>query len=115
MLSFADLLHEGAGRAWLFFPTAVLLGALHGLEPGHSKTMMAAFIIAVRGTVAQAALLGLSAALSHSAVVWLIALGSQYLGREYAAETVEPYLQLGSAVVIAGVAVWMMWRNLREQ
>ena len=115
MLSFADLLHEGAGRAWLFFPTAVLLGALHGLEPGHSKTMMAAFIIAVRGTVAQAALLGLSAALSHSAVVWLIALGGQYLGREYAAETVEPYLQLGSAVVIAGVAVWMMWRNLREQ
>ncbi|MEQ1714521.1 MAG: hypothetical protein ABL907_00830, partial [Hyphomicrobium sp.] len=32
-------------------PVAVLLGALHGLEPGHSKTMMAAFIIAVRGTI----------------------------------------------------------------
>jgi nickel/cobalt exporter len=111
MPSFADLIHQGAGSAWLFFPTAVLLGALHGLEPGHSKTMMAAFIIAVRGTVAQAALLGLSAALSHSAVVWLIALGGQFLGRNYAAETVEPYLQLGSAAVIAGVAVWMMWRT----
>jgi nickel/cobalt exporter len=114
MPSFADLLHEGAGRAWLFLPTAVLLGALHGLEPGHSKTMMAAFIIAVRGTVAQAALLGLSAALSHSAVVWLVALGGQYLGREYAAETVEPYLQLGSAVVIAGVALWMIWRTRHD-
>jgi nickel/cobalt exporter len=112
--SFADLLHEGAGRAWLFFPTAVLLGALHGLEPGHSKTMMAAFIIAIRGTVAEAALLGLSAALSHSAVVWLVAIGGQYLGRNYAAETVEPYLQLGSAVIIAGVAVWMTWRTQHE-
>jgi ABC-type nickel/cobalt efflux system permease component RcnA len=26
--------------AWLYFPSAILLGALHGLEPGHSKTMM---------------------------------------------------------------------------
>jgi nickel/cobalt exporter len=28
---------------------AILLGAPHGLEPGHSKTIMAAFIIAIRG------------------------------------------------------------------
>ncbi|XLM23131.1 nickel/cobalt efflux protein RcnA, partial [Chromobacterium piscinae] len=32
------------GNAWLFIPSAIALGALHGLEPGHSKTMMAAFI-----------------------------------------------------------------------
>ena len=47
-----DIFQQGATAAWLYLPTAVLLGALHGLEPGHSKTMMAAFIIAVRGTVA---------------------------------------------------------------
>jgi len=54
-----DIFQHGTTTAWLYLPTAVLLGALHGLEPGHSKTMMAAFIIAVRGTVAQAVLLGL--------------------------------------------------------
>lgn len=37
--------------------------------------MMAAFIIAVRGTVKQAILLGLCATLSHTAIVWIIALG----------------------------------------
>jgi nickel/cobalt exporter len=115
MPSFSDLLQQGASHAWLFLPTAVLLGALHGLEPGHSKTMMAAFIIAVRGTVTQAALLGVSAALSHTAVVWLVALGGQYLGRSYAAESFEPYLQLASAVLVAAVAVWMMARIRREQ
>ena len=52
MLSFTDLIHQGASHAWLFFHSAILLGALRGLEPGHSKTMMAAFIIAIRGTVA---------------------------------------------------------------
>lgn len=49
------------GNAWLFFPMAIFLGALHGLEPGHSKTMMSFFIIGIRGTVWQAFLLGISA------------------------------------------------------
>ena len=63
-MDFSQLLQQGTAHAWLYIPVAILLGALHGLEPGHSKTMMAAFIIAVRGTVWQAALLGLCAALS---------------------------------------------------
>ncbi len=66
MQSLQELLNQGVANAWLFIPMAIVLGALHGLEPGHSKTMMAAFIIAVRGTIAQAVLLGLSAAISHS-------------------------------------------------
>ena len=49
MLSFSELIAQGASHAWLFIPSAILLGALHGLEPGHSKTMMAAFIVAIRG------------------------------------------------------------------
>jgi nickel/cobalt exporter len=88
--SFTDLLQQGTAHAWLFVPTAILLGVLHGLEPGHSKTMMAAFIIAIRGTVMQAVLLGLSAALSHTAVVWVVALGGQYLGRNAAPESLNP-------------------------
>ncbi len=115
MTSFANLLQQGAAHAWLFVPTAILLGALHGLEPGHSKTMMAAFIIAVRGTVKQAVLLGLCATLSHTAVVWVIALGGLYLWRGLAPETIEPYLQVASAVIIIGMAAWMLWRTRREQ
>ena len=72
MPDFAELLQQGGAHAWLYFPSAILLGALHGLEPGHSKTMMAAFIVAIRGSVKQAVLLGLAATLSHTAVVWLV-------------------------------------------
>ena len=99
MNSLPDLLQQGAS-AWLFIPSAILLGALHGLEPGHSKTMMAAFIIAIRGTVGQAVLLGLSATLSHTAVVWAVALGGQYFGRHWGSEASEPYFQLASAVIM---------------
>jgi nickel/cobalt exporter len=115
MTSLPDLLQQGTAHAWLFVPSAILLGALHGLEPGHSKTMMAAFIIAVRGTVTQAVLLGLAATLSHTAVVWVIALGGQYLGQEWGGESAEPYFQLASAVIIVGVALWMAWRTWHEQ
>ncbi len=103
------------GNAWLFLPSAVLLGALHGLEPGHSKTMMAAFIVAVRGTLTQAVLLGLAATVSHTAVVWAVAMAGLYLGQNWNPETSEPYFQVLSAVLIVGVAAWMLWRTWRSQ
>lgn len=115
MTDFSTLLQQGASNAWLFVPAAILLGGLHGLEPGHSKTMMAAFIVAIRGTVTQAVLLGLSATVSHTAVVWVVALGGLYFGQRWSAETSEPYLQVASAVLIVGVALWMLWRTCQEQ
>jgi len=115
MHSLTDLLAQGQAHAWLFIPSAILLGALHGLEPGHSKTMMAAFIIAVRGTVRQAVLLGLCATLSHTAIVWIIALGGLYLWRGVDSRALEPYFQLASGLIIIGMALWMLWRTRREQ
>jgi nickel/cobalt exporter len=115
MNDFSVLLQHGASNAWLFVPSAILLGALHGLEPGHSKTMMAAFIIAVRGTLGQAVLLGLAATLSHTAVVWAVALGGLYLGQKWDLEANEGYFQLASAFMIIGIASWMLWRTWHRQ
>src|SRR5438094_8901217 len=100
MTSLSDLLRQGTAHAWLFVPSAILLGALHGLEPGHSKTMMAAFIVAIRGTVAQAVLLGLAATVSHTAIVWIIALAGLHFGSQWNTEATEPYLQTASAIII---------------
>jgi len=111
MTDIASLLQQGSTNLWLFIPSALLLGALHGLEPGHSKTMMAAFIIAVRGTVPQAILLGLAATVSHTAIVWIIALLGLQFGSAYNTEAIEPYLQLVSGVLIASVALWMVWQT----
>jgi nickel/cobalt exporter len=113
-MDFNSLLQQGAAQAWLYVPVAILLGALHGLEPGHSKTMMAAFIIAVRGTVWQAALLGFCAALSHTLIIWILAgLALQY-GSHWNVEQTEPYFLLISGLVVIGMAVWTIMR-LREE
>src|ERR1700676_5088433 len=114
LTDFSQALAQGTAHAWLFIPTAVLLGALHGLEPGHSKTMMAAFIIAVRGTLTQAVLLGLAAAFSHSLVIWALAAAALHYGAQWNAESTEPYFQLGSAALIIGLALWMAWRTHRD-
>jgi nickel/cobalt exporter len=115
MPSLVEMLQHGSGNIWLLLPAAMLLGALHGLEPGHSKTMMAAFIIAIRGTVFQAVLLGLAATVSHTLIVWLVALAGLHFGEQLSAEASEPYFQIVSAFAIAGVAIWMIVRTRREQ
>jgi ABC-type nickel/cobalt efflux system permease component RcnA len=115
MTNFAALLQQGASHAWLFIPSAVLLGALHGLEPGHSKTMMAAFIVAIRGTVSQAVLLGLAATISHTAIVWIVALAGLQLGANFYTESTEGYFQMASAVMIVGIAIWMLVRTYRDR
>ncbi|EGI1573963.1 nickel/cobalt efflux protein RcnA [Escherichia coli] len=109
MTEFTTLLQQG--NAWFFIPSAILLGALHGLEPEHSKTMMAAFIIAIKGTIKQAVMLGLAATISHTAVVWLIAFGGMVVSKRFTAQSAEPWLQLISAVIIISTAFWMFWRT----
>lgn len=115
MTSFSELLAQGSSNLWLFIPSALLLGALHGLEPGHSKTMMAAFIIAIRGTVGQAVLLGVSAAASHTLIVWVVALTGLYFGAQLDNERTEAWFQLASGVLIVAIAVWMLLRIHGEQ
>ena len=76
--------------------------------------MMAAFIIAIRGTVAQAILLGSCAAFSHSLIIWLLAALALHYGSQWNVESTEPYFQIGSAILIISLALWMAWRTWRD-
>src|SRR5438034_65415 len=111
LTSLPDLVQQNAAHAWLFIPSALLLGALHGLEPGHSKTMMAAFIVAVP----QAALLAVCATMSHTAVIWILAPFALKFRQSFQAEATKPYFQMASGAIITGIAVWMIVRTHREQ
>ena len=92
-----------------------VLGALLGLEPGHSKTLMAAFIISVRGNGAQVTLLGLSATISHSLVIWTLAALALRYGNQWNVEATEPYLQTGTGLLVTGLALWALWKVRRDR
>ena len=101
-----SLVQTHGANPWAYLPLAVLLGALHALEPGHSKSMMAAFVVATRGTAGQAALLGGSAAVGHTLVVWALAAAGLWLGDALILDKAEPWLILISGLMILGLA----WR-----
>ena len=110
-----QMIEAGSANPLLLFLFALVLGGLHGLEPGHSKTMMAAYIVAVHGTVRQAVLLGLAAAFSHSIIVWVLAALALTWGDELIGEELEPYFMIASGLVVLGIAAWMLWRVWRPE
>ena len=105
-----SLIQDGSTSFPYLAAIGLVLGSLHGLEPGHSKTMMAAFIVAVRGTPLQAVLLGVSAAFSHSIVVWVMAVLALTWGDEMIGERLEPWFITGSGAIVMGVGLFMLWR-----
>ena len=114
-MNLTAIIEQGHANPLLLVGTALTLGAIHGMEPGHSKTMMAAFIIAIRGTVSQAVILGLSAVVSHSIIVWALALLALTYGDKMIAEELEPWFMAGSGIIIIAIAGWMFWQTLRNR
>ena len=108
------VIEAGASNPWIYLPAALVLGALHALEPGHSKSLMAAFIIAIKGTIGDAVLLGLSAAIGHTIVVWAIALIGLTLGDKLILDKAEPWLVLISGVLIVALASRLIWPVFRR-
>jgi nickel/cobalt transporter (NicO) family protein len=99
---------------WLYFPSALALGALHALEPGHAKTLTAAYLIGIKGTKRDALLLGLSVAFTHSLVVVGISIAALWIGRETFTQDVSHWLQLGSGVVVIILGSWMLTKRVRQ-
>jgi len=69
-----------------------VLGVLHGLEPGHSKTIH----YRRPRELVQAALLGFAAMVSRTFVVWVVALIGMHFGSRYYCTVAEPYFQMAT-------------------
>jgi nickel/cobalt exporter len=82
---------------------------MHALEPGHAKSLMAAYIVAIRGTAVQAIVLATSATVGHTIVVWGLALTALALGERYIVDQAEPWLTALSGILIILLALRMFW------
>ena len=72
---------QGNLSFWMLFSAGLIaasLGALHALEPGHGKTIVAAYLVGSRGTARHAGLLGLIVTASHMAGVYLLGIATLY-------------------------------------
>jgi ABC-type nickel/cobalt efflux system permease component RcnA len=105
---------EGPGVIAAALLLAAVLGAGHALEPGHGKTLVAAYLVGQRGTVAQAALLGLTVTFTHTFSVFLLGVVVLFLSRHVVPERLFPWLGFASGALIAVVGLSMLRARLRE-
>ena len=95
------------------FAVAVGLGAFHALEPGHGKTLVAAYLVGSRGTMKHAFLLGLIVTATHTAGVYLLGAVTLYASQYIVPERLYPWLGVVSGVLIAGLGAVLLVRRYR--
>ncbi len=110
MPDISALIQSGTISVGLLLPVAIVLGALHALEPGHSKSMMTAFIVAIHGSAAHAVLLALSVTVGHTIVVWVLAILAWQLQDTLILDKAEPWLLLVGGLLIVTLAVRILSR-----
>jgi ABC-type nickel/cobalt efflux system permease component RcnA len=115
--AFSDLIgvkQTGVGVFILAALVAATLGAFHALEPGHGKTVVAAYLVGSRGTAWHAVLLGLIVTASHTAGVYLLGGVTLYASRYVVPERLYPWLGVISGVTIAGLGFFLFLRRYAE-
>ena len=112
----AQLLHQPQLSAgWLLAGLAVAfwLGAMHALEPGHGKTIVAAYLVGSRGNMKHAALLGATVTFTHTISVFLLVLGTLLLSSYIVPEKIIPALGVISGISIVLIGGWLFYQRWR--
>ena len=99
---------RGLGFWALALGASALLGAFHALEPGHGKTIVAAYLVGSRGTVWHAVLLGIVVTISHTASVMLLGVVLLYLQEYVAPDTVGPAITMLSGAIICAIGLYLL-------
>ena len=112
---FTELIQAQDLSAWFLFTAALIaigLGGLHALEPGHGKTIVAAYLVGSKGTPRHAFLLGLIVTISHTAGVFALGAVTLCASRYIVPEQLYPWMGALSGVTIAGLGGYMLLRRL---
>jgi len=112
---FTELIQEQHLSAWFLFTAALIaigLGGLHALEPGHGKTIVAAYLVGSKGTARHAFLLGIIVTVAHTAGVFALGAITLYASRYIVPEQLYPWLGALSGITIAGLGCYMLLRRL---
>jgi ABC-type nickel/cobalt efflux system permease component RcnA len=114
----SDMLARGTsdwGFVLLTFLVAIALGALHALEPGHGKTLLAISLVGARATVKQAGILAGSLTIAHTIGVLALGVAINLFKGYFVPESIYPWITLGSGLVIAVIGARAVQRQIRER
>jgi nickel/cobalt exporter len=90
---------------------AAVLGGFHALEPGHGKTLVAAYLVGSHGKARHAVLLGAIVTASHTISVYALGLVTLYASQWILPERLYPWLGIGSGLMVAGLGFTLFIRR----
>jgi nickel/cobalt transporter (NicO) family protein len=90
---------------------AAVLGGFHALEPGHGKTLVAAYLVGSRGTAGHAVLLGAVVTASHTISVYALGVITLYASQRVVPEQLYPWLGMASGLLVAGLGFALFIRR----
>ena len=91
---------------------AAVLGGFHAFEPGHGKTIVAAYLVGSRGTARHAVLLGSVVTASHTISVYALGIVTLYASQWIVPERLYPWLGFGSGLFIALLGATLFFRRI---
>lgn len=91
---------------------SVLFGVIHAASPGHGKTVMAAYIVGTRGTMAHAIGLALSVTVSHTLGVLAIGIVTLVASNLIFPEQLFPWLTLTSGLIVLVIGLGLVARAI---
>ena len=103
----------GWGLGLICAAVAFWFGALHALEPGHGKTMVAAYLVGSRGTPKHAVYLGAMVTFTHTVSVFLLGLVTLFLSRYIMPDQISKVLGVLSGITIVWIGGLLFLRRLR--
>ncbi len=104
--------NRGGGMSFLLFATllSLIYGAAHAMEPGHGKTIVAAYLVGSKGTVLHAVLLALIVTFTHTFSVYILGLIA-LTNLDKVQGTYLPWLECGSwaLIVCMGLVLFLKY------
>ena len=92
---------------------AFALGAAHALEPGHGKTIVAAYLVGSRGTIRHALFLGGMVTFTHTISVFLLGFVTLFLSKYIVPERLFPILGAISGLSIVAIGGSLLFKRVR--
>ncbi len=90
------------------FFLAFAVGTLHSMQPGHGKTLVAAYLVGVHGTIGHAVLLGLVVTLTHTLSVIVIGGLLAYFSGHFLGDSLQGWLGTVAGILLMGTGLWLL-------
>lgn len=92
---------------------AALLGGFHALEPGHGKTLVAAYLVGSHGKARHAVLLGGIVTASHTISVYALGIVTLYASQWIMPEQLYPWLGMVAGLLVAAIGLTLFVHHYR--